>query len=246
MMRLNWILGLAAAALMATGSALWAGSSSRLAAPPLLLAPEQTEPWAGQFQPRQRPSRRGTATDPGFNNRMQPSAGLRRQTAPRQDDALQNAAVARPPRIASQFLPRLVTYAGPHDPGTIVIDTRKRFLYLVQGDGTAMRYGVGVGKPGFEWAGTHSVTRKAEWPDWRPPAEMRKRRPDLPVFVPGGPNNPLGARALYLGSTLYRIHGSNEPWSIGRAVSSGCIRMRNEDVVDLYNRVQIGTKVHVI
>lgn len=108
------------------------------------------------------------------------------------------------------------------------------------------RYGVGVGRPGFEWAGTHKVTRKAEWPDWRPPAEMRKRQPGLPAFMPGGPKNPLGARALYLGSTLYRIHGSNEPWTIGKAVSSGCIRMRNEDVIDLYGRVGVGTSVRVI
>ena len=116
----------------------------------------------------------------------------------------------------------------------------------MQSDGTARRYGVGVGKPGFEWAGTHRVTRKAEWPDWRPPAAMRKRRPELPAFMAGGPENPLGARALYLGSTLYRIHGSNQPWTIGHAVSSGCIRMRNEDVMDLYERVRVGTKVHVI
>lgn len=139
-----------------------------------------------------------------------------------------------------------VAYPGGHAAGTIVIDTPNRFLYLVQGNGRALRYGIGVGRPGFSWAGVKSITRKAEWPDWRPPAEMLKRRPDLPRHMSGGPENPLGARALYLGSSLYRIHGTNEPATIGRAVSSGCIRMRNEDVIDLYGRVRVGTKVVVI
>jgi lipoprotein-anchoring transpeptidase ErfK/SrfK len=143
------------------------------------------------------------------------------------------------------FLPTVVPYDGPEASGTIVIDTASRYLYLVEPDGTARRYGVGVGKAGFDWVGSHKVTRKAEWPSWVPPAEMRKRRPGLPVRMEGGPNNPLGARALYLGSTLYRIHGSNEPWTIGRAVSSGCFRMRNEDVVDLYERVDVGARVIV-
>ena len=132
------------------------------------------------------------------------------------------------------------------EPGTIVVDTPQRFLYLVQDDGTAIRYGIGVGRPGFTWAGVKAVTRKAEWPDWVPPKEMLARRPDLPRYMAGGPDNPLGARALYLGSSLYRIHGSNEPWTIGQAVSSGCIRMRNEDVTDLYERVKVGTRVIVI
>jgi lipoprotein-anchoring transpeptidase ErfK/SrfK len=148
--------------------------------------------------------------------------------------------------IARKFLPQVVAYKGREAAGTIVIDTNKRFLLLVLGGGKAKRYGVGVGRPGFEWAGTHTVTAKAEWPTWTPPEEMRMRQPLLPVSMKGGPNNPLGARALYLGDTLYRIHGSNEPWSIGRAVSSGCIRMRNEDVIDLYARVPVGTKVVVI
>jgi lipoprotein-anchoring transpeptidase ErfK/SrfK len=138
-----------------------------------------------------------------------------------------------------------VAYNGPHRPGTIVIDTNERRLYLVMPGNRAMRYGVGVGRPGFEWAGTKKITRKAEWPDWRPPAQMRKRRPDLPVFMAGGPNNPLGARAMYLGSSLFRIHGSNEPETIGQAVSSGCIRMLNPDVIDLYERVKVGTTVVV-
>ena len=131
-------------------------------------------------------------------------------------------------------------------PGTIVISTSERQLYFMLGDGQAIRYAVGVGRPGFEWSGTMKVSRKREWPDWRPPAEMLARRPDLPRYMAGGPDNPLGARAIYLGSSLYRIHGTNEPWTIGQAVSSGCIRMMNEDVVDLYERSRVGTKVFVI
>lgn len=145
-----------------------------------------------------------------------------------------------------EFQRQTVAYRGPHGPGTIVIDTPSRFLYLVQPGGTAVRYGIGVGRPGFEWAGVKSVTAKREWPDWRPPAEMLKRRPDLPTFMAGGPENPLGARALYLGSSLYRIHGTNEPETIGKAVSSGCIRMLNDDVVDLYGRVKVGARVVVM
>jgi lipoprotein-anchoring transpeptidase ErfK/SrfK len=141
---------------------------------------------------------------------------------------------------------QLVDYTGNEKPGTIIIDTPNRFLYLVQEDGKALRYGIGVGRPGFTWAGVKQVSAKREWPDWRPPEEMLKRRPDLPRYMAGGPENPLGARAMYLGSTLYRIHGSNEPWTIGTQVSSGCIRMRNEDVIDLYDRVKLGTKVVVI
>lgn len=148
--------------------------------------------------------------------------------------------------IAEEFLPTVVDYDGPYPAGTVVIDTRTRHLYLVEKDGTARRYGVGVGRPGFEWAGEHRVSRKAEWPDWHPPAEMRKRQPDLPVMMVGGPKNPLGARALYLGNSLYRIHGTAEPWTIGHAVSSGCIRMRNEDVTDLYERVPVGARVVVM
>jgi lipoprotein-anchoring transpeptidase ErfK/SrfK len=139
-----------------------------------------------------------------------------------------------------------VTYDGNEAPGTVIVNTRERLLYLVQGSGRAVRYGIGVGRPGFTWSGVHHVSHKREWPDWTPPEEMLRRRPDLPRHMEGGPDNPLGARALYLGSTLYRIHGSNEPWTIGTQVSSGCIRMRNEDVIDLYSRVKIGTKVIVI
>jgi lipoprotein-anchoring transpeptidase ErfK/SrfK len=145
-----------------------------------------------------------------------------------------------------KYLKQVVEYPTHEKPGTIVIDTPNRFLYLVETDGKAIRYGIGVGRPGFEWAGVKSITAKKEWPDWRPPKEMLARRPDLPTYMEGGPRNPLGARAMYLGSTLYRIHGSNEPDTIGTAVSSGCIRMRNEDVIDLYEKVKVGTKVIVI
>jgi lipoprotein-anchoring transpeptidase ErfK/SrfK len=138
-----------------------------------------------------------------------------------------------------------VYYPGNYAPGTIVINTAERRLYLVQPGGTALRYGIGVGRDGFRWRGVHRITAKREWPDWTPPAEMRRRRPDLPGYMEGGIENPLGARALYLGSTLYRIHGSNEPETIGQAVSSGCFRMTNEDVVDLYDRVSVGTTVVV-
>jgi lipoprotein-anchoring transpeptidase ErfK/SrfK len=153
---------------------------------------------------------------------------------------------AEPRQLNPRYLKQTVPYPGREPAGTIVIDTPNKFLYLVQGNGTAIRYGVGVGRPGFLWAGTKQVSQKREWPDWTPPPEMLQRRPDLPRHMEGGPQNPLGARALYLGSSLYRIHGSNEPWTIGTNVSSGCIRMRNEDVMDLYERVRVGTKVVVI
>ena len=139
-----------------------------------------------------------------------------------------------------------VAYSGNENPGTIVIDTPNKFLFLVEGNGRALRYGIGVGRPGFTWAGVKTISAKREWPDWTPPAEMLARRPDLPRHMEGGPQNPLGARAMYLGSTLYRIHGSNEPWTIGTNVSSGCIRMRNQDVIDLYDRVNVGTRVVVL
>lgn len=139
-----------------------------------------------------------------------------------------------------------VRYETRHKPGTIIVDTQARKLYLVQKEGRALSYGVGVGRPGFTWDGTHRVTRKAEWPGWTPPPEMRKRQPYLPAYMPGGPNNPLGARALYLGSTLYRIHGTAEANTIGQAVSSGCFRMLNKDVIDLYERVEVGARVVVL
>ena len=143
-------------------------------------------------------------------------------------------------------IPREVVAFSGYEPGTVVVSTSQRRLYYVLPGGKAVRYGVGVGRPGFEWAGVKTVTRKAEWPDWTPPPEMLKRRPDLPRHMKGGDDNPLGARAMYLGSSLYRIHGSNEPNTIGQAVSSGCIRMTNDDVQDLYERVGVGTKVVVL
>ena len=188
--------------------------------PPAVVSPDLAKPWLLQTKPGGRP------------------AVTRSRTVVR--------ARAAPPSIGREFLPTVVRYRGSEAPGTIVIDTNHRFLYLVLDGGKAKRYGVGVGRPGFEWAGTHTVTAKAEWPTWTPPEEMRAREPNLPDSMVGGPDNPLGARALYLGDTLYRIHGSNQPWTIGKAVSSGCIRMRNEDVVDLYDRVPVGTKVIVM
>jgi len=148
--------------------------------------------------------------------------------------------------VPSEYLRTEVDYSTSERPGTIVVDTRAKHLYLVQAGGRAVRYGIGVGRPGFTWAGVKTITRKAEWPDWTPPPEMIKRRPDLPKHMNGGPENPLGARALYLGSSLYRIHGTNEPYTIGQNVSSGCIRMMNQDVEDLYDRVKVGTKVIVL
>src|SRR6478609_1580899 len=149
-------------------------------------------------------------------------------------------------RPAASAIPReTVSYNGQFAPGTIVVSTAERRMYFVLGNGKAIKYGIGVGRPGFEWGGSQVITAKREWPDWRPPSQMLKRRPDLPRYMPGGPENPLGARAMYLGSSLYRIHGSNEPETIGQAVSSGCIRMLNDDVIDLYERTKVGTRVVV-
>src|ERR1700712_3885592 len=164
------------------------------------------------------------------------------QAMRQQEDVSEPARPAFDPKFEKQ----MVEYHGKEGPGTIVVDTPAKFLYLVQGDGKAMRYGIGVGRPGFTWSGVKQISAKKEWPAWTPPPEMLARRPDLPRHMEGGPENPLGARAMYLGSSLYRIHGSNEPWTIGTNVSSGCIRMRNEDVIDLYGRVNVGAKVVVL
>lgn len=146
-----------------------------------------------------------------------------------------------------QAIPRqVVPWRSTHKPGTIVVSTGQRRLYYVLSGDRAVRYGVGVGRQGFSWSGTKAVTMKKEWPDWRPPEQMLRRRPDLPRYMKGGQDNPLGARALYLGSSLYRIHGSNEADTIGAAVSSGCIRMTNRDVADLYDRARVGTRVVVM
>jgi len=155
--------------------------------------------------------------------------------------------IAADSRVAYTPIPReQVAYSGPYAPGTIVISTEERRLYYILPNQQAMKYGVGVGRPGFSWGGINAISMKKEWPDWTPPAQMLRRRPDLPRHMAGGLDNPLGARAMYLGSTLFRIHGSNEPETIGQAVSSGCIRMTNDDVVDLYERVRVGTKVVVL
>jgi len=172
--------------------------------------------------------------------------------APRAARASQMTAYADPqaavPRreIDPAFMRQEVEYTGKERPGTIVIDTPNKFLFFVEPGGRATRYGIGVGRPGFAWSGVKTISRKAEWPDWTPPPEMLLRRPDLPAHMEGGPANPLGARALYLGSSLYRIHGTNEPYTIGTNVSSGCIRMMNQDVEELYTRVRVGTKVIVM
>ena len=149
-------------------------------------------------------------------------------------------------QLDPRFQRQIVSYQTREAPGTIIVDTPNTYLYYVLGNGQAIRYGIGVGRDGFTWSGVKQVAKKAEWPDWIPPAEMLARRPDLPRHMAGGPANPLGARALYLGSSLYRIHGTNEPNTIGRNVSSGCIRMMNEDVIDLYERVPVGTRVEVL
>lgn len=153
--------------------------------------------------------------------------------------------VSRSEALNTGTTAQVISYHGNHKPGSIVISTSERRLYLVLPGGKARVYKVGVGRPGFEWYGAHAISRKTEWPDWRPPAEMRARQPYLPEFMPGGPGNPLGARALYIGSTVYRIHGTTENHTIGYAVSSGCIRMLNQDVIDLYTRVSVGTMVYV-
>ena len=162
------------------------------------------------------------------------------QAPPQVDE--DGVAVELPARLKRQ----VVNYSTREAPGTIIIDTPNTYLYLVMGNGQAMRYGIGVGRDGFTWSGTQSITKKAEWPDWTPPPEMIARQPYLPRQMAGGPGNPLGARAMYLGGTIYRIHGTNAPGTIGTRVSSGCIRLTNEDVADLYSRVNVGTRVIVL
>ena len=245
--------------------------------PPVVLSPDLSAPWVMQLQPQRYSVQAAPAAAPRYYRN---SASSRQALAPtvrpitrqqarkkqektlRQNVTYQQGSFIRsgvtPPQNPKQpsagmnpiFLPQEVDYSASHKAGTIVIDTRNKFLYLVGENGKARRYGVGVGKEGFGWKGTETVSRKAEWPTWHPPKEMiareRKKGRILPVRMEGGIANPLGARALYLGSTLYRIHGTNAPSTIGRAVSSGCIRMRNQDVEDLYARVPVGTKVVVL
>jgi lipoprotein-anchoring transpeptidase ErfK/SrfK len=148
-------------------------------------------------------------------------------------------------RLPAVYQRQMVFYRTTEAPGTIIVQTSERFLYVVQGNSRALRYGIGVGRDGFQWSGLLKITRKAEWPDWNPPPEMIARQPYLPRFMAGGPGNPLGARALYLGNTVYRIHGTNQPQTIGQSISSGCFRLVNGDVMDLYDRTPVGTKVIV-
>lgn len=239
--------------------------------PPLVLSPDLSAPWVTQLQP-QRPAGQLSPTAPRIyqnSNRSQPrikaqrpsttqqalkkrNTTLRHNAAYQQGSFIRGGTAAKPATGGMNpiYLPQEVDYTSPHKTGTIVIDTKSKFLYLVGENGKARRYGVGVGKEGFSWKGTETVSRKAEWPSWHPPKEMiareRKKGRILPTKMEGGIANPLGARALYLGNTLYRIHGTNAPSTIGRAVSSGCIRMRNQDVEELYERIPVGTKVVVL
>ena len=255
---------MAFSALLALGQPVHANDRYQ-SRPPVMVSPDLSAPWVTQLHgnsrrvvtyptrqqmvPRQQamPQVRRMPVEAGTQRRRTLLGGESRM--PVQRASMPRQAPVRT-QIDPMFLPQTVAYQTKEKPGTIVIDTNNRFLYLVQPNGTARRYGVGVGKPGFDWAGTHKVTRKAEWPNWTPPKEMIAREAAkghyLPAHMEGGPENPLGARALYLGSTLYRIHGTNAPWTIGSGVSSGCIRMRNEDVTDLYERVRVGTRVIVI
>lgn len=263
-------LGLAAMLITAfTGSA--SANDRYRERPPVILSPDLTAPWVMQLKgpnarnpAYRRQANRPQATRPRavqqprviYRQRQPVRRGIFSADRPRAvGRSVSQTAAMRPNRpvrsqLEPQFMPQIVAYDRREKPGTIIIDTNNRFLYLVMGGGKARRYGVGVGKPGFEWAGQHKISRKAQWPSWTPPKEMLRREAAkgnyLPARMSGGPENPLGARALYLGSTLYRIHGTNAPWTIGNAVSSGCIRMRNEDVIDLYGRVNVGTRVIVM
>ncbi|MEO0636676.1 MAG: L,D-transpeptidase [Pseudomonadota bacterium] len=207
--------------------------------PPIMLSPGLTQPWLLQL---------------GHQSvqRAVPQSRSVRQTSVRAAQPTRQVKRAAPQHqgLDPQFLPVTVNYQTSHKPGTIIIDTASKHLHLVLPGGKARRFGVGVGKAGFEWSGTERITRKAKWPSWTPPKEMIAREAAkgrvIPDFMPGGHDNPMGARALYLGSTLYRIHGTNQPWTIGKALSSGCIRMRNQDVTELYERATVGAKVIVL
>ncbi|WOC15509.1 L,D-transpeptidase [Pseudochrobactrum sp. MP213Fo] len=239
------IASIAAFALSAI-SAGGAFANDRYAAPPpLTLSSTQSAPWIKQLQSRQYTVESALAAPRIDKTPMRQTAPrVQRPVTPKQKPKTTKAG------LNPVYLPQDVDYKKSHKAGTIVIDTKNKFLYLVGENGTARRYGVGVGKQGFSWKGTQTVSRKAEWPTWHPPKEMiareRKKGRVLPVRMDGGVENPLGARALYLGNTLYRIHGTNAPSTIGRAVSSGCIRMRNQDVEELYELVPVGTKVVVL
>ena len=183
----------------------------------LISASAQTSNWSGP-----RPEQNMTGDQPGY--------------VPKEDEE----------ELPAEFQKQAVFFRTTEAPGTIVVNTRERFLYLVQGNNRAIRYGIGVGREGFQWGGLKRIEKKGEWPDWTPPPEMIERQPYLPRFMAGGPGNPMGARAMYISGTVYRIHGTNQPWTIGSAVSSGCFRLTNPDVSDLYERVPVGTRVVVL
>ncbi|MCO5063329.1 MAG: L,D-transpeptidase [Rhizobiaceae bacterium] len=262
-MRLSACL-LAAASLLTLQTSPVSAQDRYRAAPPVVVSPDLAAPWVLQLGKKPgKVVQRKTAQPVEVRNSQQRIA-VRRETVPGvvlvqpqgTDRTVVTSSVARPPKKQVQqqmdpkFLPREVDYETGHKPGTIVIDSASKYLYLVMENGTARRYGVGVGKEGMGWKGVEHVTRKAVWPEWRPPAQMiareRKKGRILPSYMAGGEANPLGARALYLGSTLYRIHGTNAPWTIGTSASSGCIRMRNQDVIELYEMVKVGAKVVVM
>lgn len=257
-----------ALAMVAAGASAGHAQSRYTPPPAVVLSQDLASPWIlqlsnkparpGQYTVRVAPpvmpsTRRNTVSaytplqaDPV--RRANPQAQAVSMQRPAADPA------GNPKKRTQEFDPELemqiVDYPSEARPGSIIVDTGARRLYLIEGDGKARRYGIGVGREGFEWSGSHNITRKAEWPSWTPPQEMIAREAARGKFLParmeGGPENPLGARALYIGDTLYRIHGTNQPWTIGKAVSSGCIRMRNEDVIDLFERVKVGAKVTVI
>jgi lipoprotein-anchoring transpeptidase ErfK/SrfK len=238
----HWVLANEAAS-VPEPTVIYADQSAQRPVAPMRMASAQRSNMGGGFIE----FLFGDGQNQGDRYQQQPSyASQRPLLEPQQAMRQQELSEPAHPAFDPKFEKQLVDYSGHEGAGTIVVDTSNKFLYLVQGNGKAMRYGIGVGRPGFTWSGIKQISAKKEWPDWTPPPEMLVRRPDLPRHMEGGPQNPLGARAMYLGSSLYRIHGSNEPWTIGTNVSSGCIRMRNEDVIDLYGRVNVGTKVVVI
>ncbi|MBV6657545.1 MAG: L,D-transpeptidase [Devosiaceae bacterium] len=240
-------------------------ANAQSGSPYVMLHQERASPWLLQLQPgyhHQRHVRRTPAgrvvVAPAHRQRVH-TTHTQRQAQPHvhrarpHQPAPQQASVRLTQQLNPVFLPQVVSYNTHHAVGTIIVDPHNHFLYLVEANGQARRYGVGVGRAGFGWSGTATIRRKAEWPTWTPPAAMIQRQPELEEWrhgMPGGLDNPLGARALYLyeggRDTLYRIHGTNEPWTIGQSMSSGCIRMRNEDVEDLYERVRIGARVVVL
>ena len=230
-MLIVWYLAAVALSLMVMNFGAWAQGA------PGMRSDSLFHPWAAAVP--------ATSNLPGVQRPNQ-SRNTRSLSRNSYDDLPSALVLRESPGLPAHLRRTIVRYSTQESPGTLVVDTRNTHLYLVLGQGEALRYGIGVGRDGFRWAGRECITHMAEWPDWRAPAEMLDRNPDLPLFVPGGLNNPLGARALYLGNTLYRIHGTNEPSTIGSYETSGCIRLRNEDVIDLYRRVKIGAEVVVL